>query len=266
MTRPYSVRPWWSRREFLKSSVAVAAGAYGLSPSFAMAGPVPENFDGSSFKLKAPEPHAKSGGVLRHGMPLFRCGRDGVRVLAQRRADLCRLRTTSRFPEDRIMAPLRPDSSSDGAKAAPVPPPSSSPASAPARWSPHFLFRVGPRSAPIGTPTSGVLADDFSDLLLFWPGSRFGADSQAAPMGVAAAVRRRRLAVVDRELDCGEDQGEQDRDDRCRDRVDVHLRASPLGAPSWPELSAAPPDAFRVLPAATFQLPSIAWRGRRESL
>jgi hypothetical protein len=41
----------------------------------------------------------------------------------------------------------------------------------------EFLFRVGPRSAPIGTPTSGVLADDFSDLLLFWPGSRFGADS-----------------------------------------------------------------------------------------
>ena len=44
----------------------------------------------------------------------------------------------------------------------------------------EFLFRVGPRSAPIGTPTSGVLADDFSDLLLFWPGSRFGADSQSA--------------------------------------------------------------------------------------
>jgi hypothetical protein len=70
MTGPYSVRPWWSRREFLKSSVAVAAGAYGLSPSFAMAAPVPEKFDGSAFKLKAPEPNAKSGGVLRHGMPL----------------------------------------------------------------------------------------------------------------------------------------------------------------------------------------------------
>ena len=70
MTRPYSVRPWWSRREFLKSSVAVAAGAYGLSPSFVMAAPVPEKFDGSAFKLKAPEPNAKSGGVLRHGMPL----------------------------------------------------------------------------------------------------------------------------------------------------------------------------------------------------
>jgi hypothetical protein len=53
MTGPYSVSPWWSRREFLKSSVAVAAGAYGLSPSFAMAAPVPEKFDGLGFKLKA---------------------------------------------------------------------------------------------------------------------------------------------------------------------------------------------------------------------
>ena len=56
-------------------------------------------------------------------------------------------------------------------------------------------------------------------------------------MGVAAVVRPRRLALVDRELDYGEDQREQDRDDRCRDRVDVHLRASPLGEPSWSELS-----------------------------
>src|SRR3954464_14067205 len=70
MTTPVSVRPWWSRREFLRSSAAVAAGAYGLSPSFALAAPVPEKFDGSAFRLKAPEPNAKSGGVLRHGMPL----------------------------------------------------------------------------------------------------------------------------------------------------------------------------------------------------
>ena len=69
MTGPYSVRPWWSRREFLKGSVAVAAGAYGLSPSFAIAAPVPEEFDGSAFKLKAPEPNPKSGGVLRMGIP-----------------------------------------------------------------------------------------------------------------------------------------------------------------------------------------------------
>jgi len=50
--------------------VAMAASTYGLSTSFAIAAPVPEKFDGSAFKLKAPEPNAKSGGVLRHGMPL----------------------------------------------------------------------------------------------------------------------------------------------------------------------------------------------------
>jgi peptide/nickel transport system substrate-binding protein len=38
--------------------------------AFALAPPVLEKFDGSGFKLKAPEPNAKSGGVLRHGMPL----------------------------------------------------------------------------------------------------------------------------------------------------------------------------------------------------
>jgi peptide/nickel transport system substrate-binding protein len=70
MTDPYIMPAWWNRREFLKSSAAAAAGAYGLSASLAMAAPVPEKFDGSAFKLKAPEPNAKSGGVLRHGMPL----------------------------------------------------------------------------------------------------------------------------------------------------------------------------------------------------
>jgi len=56
--------------QVLKSSVAVAIGAYGLSPSFAIAAPVPEKFDSSAFQLKAPGPNAKSGGVLRHGLPL----------------------------------------------------------------------------------------------------------------------------------------------------------------------------------------------------
>src|SRR6476646_11716074 len=70
MIVPFNVRPCWSRREFLKSSVAMAASTYGLSQPFAFAAPVPEKFDGSAFKLKAPEPNAKSGGVLRHGMPL----------------------------------------------------------------------------------------------------------------------------------------------------------------------------------------------------
>jgi hypothetical protein len=34
---------------------------------------------------------------------------------------------------------------------------------------------MGSPSALIGTPTSNGFADDSSDLLLFWPGSRFGA-------------------------------------------------------------------------------------------
>ena len=55
--------PWRSTPPHL----AWGSGAYGLSPSFAMAGPVPENFDGSSFKLKAPEPHAKCGGSTTGG-------------------------------------------------------------------------------------------------------------------------------------------------------------------------------------------------------
>ena len=62
--------PAWNRREFLKNSMAAAAGAYGFAVSLSIAAPVPEKFDGSAFKLKAPEPNAKSGGVLRHGMPL----------------------------------------------------------------------------------------------------------------------------------------------------------------------------------------------------
>jgi peptide/nickel transport system substrate-binding protein len=70
MTSPSTGRPWWSRRDFLKNATAVAAGGYVLSPAFALTAPVPERFDGSGFKLRAPEPNAKSGGVLRHGMPL----------------------------------------------------------------------------------------------------------------------------------------------------------------------------------------------------
>src|SRR5690242_9874241 len=70
MTIPVSIWPRSSRREFLRTSMGMIAGAHGLSPYFAIAAPVPEKFDGSAFKLKAPEPNVKSGGVLRHGMPL----------------------------------------------------------------------------------------------------------------------------------------------------------------------------------------------------
>ena len=69
MTGSRLERPWWTRRDFLKGGGAAVAGAYGLFPGFAQAVQVPNKFDGSGFKLAAPEPNAKSGGVLRMGMP-----------------------------------------------------------------------------------------------------------------------------------------------------------------------------------------------------
>jgi peptide/nickel transport system substrate-binding protein len=62
-------RPWWTRRDILKGSAALAAGAWGLSPRWSRAAVVPTEFDGSKFKLAAPETNAKPGGVLRVGMP-----------------------------------------------------------------------------------------------------------------------------------------------------------------------------------------------------
>jgi ABC-type transport system substrate-binding protein len=61
--------PWSTRRDFLKTSAAAVAGAYGLLPGLGLAEPVPDKFDGLTFKLAAPEPNPKSGGVLRVGMP-----------------------------------------------------------------------------------------------------------------------------------------------------------------------------------------------------
>ena len=61
--------PWWNRRQFLQGSAAVAAAAYALSPGFDLAAEIPDKYDGSKFKLKAPEANAKPGGVLRAGFP-----------------------------------------------------------------------------------------------------------------------------------------------------------------------------------------------------
>jgi ABC-type transport system substrate-binding protein len=69
MKDPSFGRPWWTRRDFLKGSAVAVAGAYGLSPGLGLAEQVPDKFDGVAFKLKAPEPGAKSGGVLRMGIP-----------------------------------------------------------------------------------------------------------------------------------------------------------------------------------------------------
>jgi peptide/nickel transport system substrate-binding protein len=65
-----SGRPWWTRRGFLQRSAAVAAGIYGLPSRLGHAAEIPLDFDGSKFQLKAPEPNAKSGGVLRYGITM----------------------------------------------------------------------------------------------------------------------------------------------------------------------------------------------------
>jgi ABC-type transport system substrate-binding protein len=71
MRNPHVARPWWTRRDFLKSgSAAALAGASGLFPGLGLAEQVPDEFDGTKFQLKAAEANPKSGGVLRMGIPL----------------------------------------------------------------------------------------------------------------------------------------------------------------------------------------------------
>jgi ABC-type transport system substrate-binding protein len=61
---------WWTRRGFLQGSAAVVAGVYSLPARLGHAAEIPSEFDGSKFQLKAPEPNAKSGGVLRYGITM----------------------------------------------------------------------------------------------------------------------------------------------------------------------------------------------------
>jgi peptide/nickel transport system substrate-binding protein len=57
---------WLTRRAFLGTAAGAAAGMYGLAQG--LAAEVPSTFDGKDFKLRAPEPNAKRGGVLRYGI------------------------------------------------------------------------------------------------------------------------------------------------------------------------------------------------------
>ena len=63
-------RPWWTRRGFLQGGAAGLAALYGLPGRLGYAADVPNQFDGSKFQLKAPEPNPKSGGVLRYGITM----------------------------------------------------------------------------------------------------------------------------------------------------------------------------------------------------
>jgi peptide/nickel transport system substrate-binding protein len=68
MNDPRTTAPGWTRRKFLKSSAAAAAGAYGMSWGLARAAEIPLEFDGSKFQLAAPEANPKRGGVLRYAI------------------------------------------------------------------------------------------------------------------------------------------------------------------------------------------------------
>src|SRR5262249_6394464 len=58
--------PWFTRRAVLGTAATAALGAYGLSRGLAAG--VPDRFDGTHVELRAPEPSAKRGGVLRYGL------------------------------------------------------------------------------------------------------------------------------------------------------------------------------------------------------
>ena len=66
MDRYHGQSQWWTRRDFLGVAAGTVAGVYGLS----LGGPgeVPRVFAAQDFKLRAPEPQAKRGGVLRYGV------------------------------------------------------------------------------------------------------------------------------------------------------------------------------------------------------
>jgi peptide/nickel transport system substrate-binding protein len=70
MNDPRFARPWWNRRRFLQGGAAAIAGIYGLPGRLGHATEIPNEFDGSKFQLKAPEPNAKRGGVLRYGITM----------------------------------------------------------------------------------------------------------------------------------------------------------------------------------------------------
>lgn len=72
MTDPLAAVPRWTRRDVMKTGVAVAAaaGTFGLAGRPVLANEVPLEYDGSKFQLKAPEPNPKYGGMLRYGITM----------------------------------------------------------------------------------------------------------------------------------------------------------------------------------------------------
>jgi peptide/nickel transport system substrate-binding protein len=68
MKADHSTRAGWGRRAFMHGSAAAVAAAYGLWPRYGLAADIPLQYDGSKFKLAAPEPNPKRGGMLRYAI------------------------------------------------------------------------------------------------------------------------------------------------------------------------------------------------------
>ena len=62
--RPHRQPAGVTRRAFLGTAVGAAAGVYSLS--LGLPSEVPRVFAAPDFQLRAPEPHAKHGGVLEY--------------------------------------------------------------------------------------------------------------------------------------------------------------------------------------------------------
>ena len=58
--------PWLTLRAFLGTAAGAAAGAYGLA--LGVPGELPQAWAAPDFKLRAAEPNAKRGGILRYGI------------------------------------------------------------------------------------------------------------------------------------------------------------------------------------------------------
>jgi hypothetical protein len=74
MNDPHAARGRLTRRGLLGAGAAMAACGYALFPRPVLAD-IPDQFDGTSFKLAAPDPNPKYGGVLRMGIT------NGCRIL-----------------------------------------------------------------------------------------------------------------------------------------------------------------------------------------
>jgi peptide/nickel transport system substrate-binding protein len=67
MDDPHAAHARLTRRGLLGAGAVMAAGGYALFPRPVLAD-IPDQFDGTSFKLAAPDPNPKYGGVLRMGI------------------------------------------------------------------------------------------------------------------------------------------------------------------------------------------------------